>query len=61
MPKMTELFGQKDEKKIDRKWVTTWIHYSKLKKNPGQYKERTREVVEELADMIEADGECYRI
>lgn len=56
MPKMTELFGQKDEKKIDRKWVTTWIHYSKLKKNPGQYKERTREVVEELADMIEADG-----
>ncbi len=56
MPKMTELFGQKDEKKIDRKWVTTWIHYSKLKKNPGQYKERTRGGVEELADMIEADG-----
>lgn len=56
MPKMTELFGQKEEKKIDRKWVTTWIHYSKLKKNPKQYKERTREAVEELADMIEADG-----
>lgn len=56
MPKMTDMFGNKGEKKIDRKWVTTWIHYSKLKRNPAQYKERTEESVEELADIIEADG-----
>lgn len=60
MPRMTELFGTKEEKKVERKWVTTWIHYTKLRKNPGQYRERSREMVEELADLIESDGEVLQ-
>lgn len=59
MPRMTELFGAK-EQKVERKWVTTWIHYTKLKRNPGQYRERSREMVEDLADLIESDGEVLQ-
>lgn len=59
MPRMTDLFGA-GEKKIERKWVTTWIHYTKLKRNSKQYRERTREMVEDLADLIENDGEVLQ-
>lgn len=59
MPRVTELFGAK-EQKVERKWVTTWIHYTKLKRNPGQYRERSREMVEDLADLIESDGEVLQ-
>ena len=38
-----------------------WIHYTKLKENPGQYcPERDKEEIEALADLIEAAGEVIQ-
>ena len=50
------------------KRITKWIHYTKLKGNRKQYrngtskedKERTKKRVEQLADLIELDGEILQ-
>lgn len=39
------------------KWITTWIHYSKLRRSSRQYCDATdQEEIEHLADLICADG-----
>jgi ParB-like chromosome segregation protein Spo0J len=59
-----------ETKKADQhpKRITKWIHYSKLKDNRAQYRERKtpeekailRQKVEALADLIEIDGEVLQ-
>lgn len=73
MAKIDMIFGgtaKKSENHPSR--VTKWIHYSKLKDNPAQYRygrtpeERkalqaeARKKEEALADLIEADGEVLQ-
>ncbi len=73
MAKIDMIFGgtaRKIENHPSR--VTKWIHYSKLKDNPAQYRygrtseerqalrEEARKKEEALADLIEADGEVLQ-
>lgn len=56
------------KQELHPKRVTKWIHYSKLKDNNKQYRkgkngdeqERTRKRAEQLAELIEADGEVLQ-
>lgn len=50
----------KKEEQHPRRMIK-WIHYTKLKENPGQYcPERDKEEIEALADLIEAAGEVIQ-
>lgn len=59
MAKLGEVFNKagKEQKEEHPKWITTWIHYSKLRRNKKQYCDTTdTEEIEHLADLICAYG-----
>ncbi len=59
MAKLGEVFNKagKEQKEEHPKWITTWIHYSKLRRNKKQYCDATdTEEIEHLADLISAYG-----
>ena len=73
MAKISNIFKEETKKAdLHPKRVTHWIHYTKLKDNPAQYrygktvqereelKVEIRRKEEALADLIEADGEVIQ-
>ena len=73
MAKISNIFKEETRKAdLHPKRVTHWIHYTKLKDNPAQYrygktmqereelKGEVRRKEEALADLIEADGEVIQ-
>lgn len=73
MAKISNIFKEETRKAdLHPKRVTHWIHYTKLKDNPAQYrygktvqereelKVEIRRKEEALADLIEADGEVIQ-
>ncbi len=73
MARIDTIFGGTAKKQDNHpSRVTKWIHYSKLKDNPAQYrygrtqderralKDEARKKEEALADLIEADGEVLQ-
>ncbi len=73
MAKISNIFKEETKKAdLHPKRVTHWIHYTKLKDNPAQYrygktmqereelKGEVRRKEEALADLIEADGEVIQ-
>lgn len=58
MAKLGQVFhGTGRSTELHPKWITTWIHYSKLRRNKRQYCDaKDREEIENLADLIYADG-----
>ena len=64
MARLGNVFNNKEdirkEEQHPRRTIK-WIHYTKLKENPGQYcPERDKEEIEALADLIEAAGEVIQ-
>lgn len=63
MAKLNNVFAKEELKKTDnqKKRVTKWIHYSKLRGIKYQiYDARDKEEIEALADLIEAEGEVLQ-
>lgn len=65
MARLGNVFNNKEDIKKEEQHprrMIKWIHYTKLKENPGQYcPERDKEEIEALADLIEAAGEVIQI
>ena len=64
MARLGNVFNNKEDIKKEEQHprrMIKWIHYTKLKENPGQYcPERDKEEIEALADLIEAAGEVIQ-
>ena len=64
MARLGNVFNNKEDIKKEEQHprrTIKWIHYTKLKENPGQYcPERDKEEIEALADLIEAAGEVIQ-
>lgn len=60
MARFTDVFAEQIDKPASPKVKTRkiqFIHYTKLIKSAFQYRERTRDMIISLADLIKADGE----
>lgn len=62
MAKIENIFKSETKKAAPHpKRITQWIHYTKLCDNEAQYcNETSKEEIEALADLIEADGEVLQ-
>ena len=61
MAKISNIFKEETKKAdLHPKRVTHWIHYTKLKDNPAQYRYGKTMQERALADLIEADGEVIQ-